>query len=160
MSMVSKMATMLRRFVFKLSILFVLLGVALVSGLILWQHGFRYWATAPAREFHLLVHLQRPQIDLSQLTSVEWDHLVLVRPGQSPCDLGYEPDGEESCQPLSANEAKVLLIQSGRITAEFPLDRRLIDLVKSEIPTKIRRSQAQIELTRSGEWPTAVLSSR
>ena len=135
---------------------------AIAAGIFLcWMVWAQFMASTAIREFHHLVaDSKQESVDLRQLSSVEWDEAALLFEGKNICDLGikgYEV-GSKHCRTITnERELLLLLLKENSLVREVPVNRRMIDLVKSDLPTRFPKEKALLRFVTKGDFPIVEL---
>lgn len=139
----------------------VAIGATLAGIFLCWMVWAQFMASTAIREFHHLVAESKQEVvDLRQLASVEWDEAALLFEGKNICDLGikgYDVGGKHCRTITNERELILLLLKENSLVREIPVNRRMIDLVKSNLPTRFSKEQAVLRFVTKGDFPTVEL---
>jgi hypothetical protein len=138
--------------------LILALSALLLGTFLCWMVWSQFIASSAVREFHhLLADSKQEVFNLKDLKNAEWDEVAFWGVNHDICDLGikgYEL-GSKNCRTITnERECYVLLLKEAKLVSEIPVNRRMFDFVKSNIPLKLAKEQAAFRFVTKGDFPT------
>lgn len=139
----------------------VLFGAILSGSFLVWMVWYQFNASHTVREFHdLLSDSKQQTFNLGQLSSVDWDEMTIWGQGKNNCELGIDglQMGNSDCRSITnEREIYVVLLKTNKVVAMVPVNRRMIDLLKSDLPARVAKKDAIFSFKTQGDFPLVEL---
>lgn len=140
----------------------VLLGSIVLGTFLCAMVWYQFSISHSVREFHTLLADSKQEIfDLGKLQSADWDEAVVWGLDKNNCELGIDnlKVGSKECRTISnEREIYVLLLKNNQMIQQIPVNRRMIDLLKSDIPARIPKANAKFTFLTKGDFPTVSIT--